>query len=162
LQVFNAALSFLAGSCIVMGRRKSTLLRAFNKRSGVIACFVCVSACVLPVSVAVAQSLPSADGAAQELLRQQERERALRQQQGRPPDVRLDTPVSSALPRLSLSESPCFRIDRLTLSGDAADQFQWALAAANPSDDPALGQCLGAEAINLTLTRVQNAIIARG
>jgi hemolysin activation/secretion protein len=116
---------------------------------------------IFGVSVAMAQP-PSADDVAQELLRQQQRERLLRQQQELEPDVRLAPPGSSEPARLPQTETPCFRINRLTLIGEAADRFQWALRAANPSDDPALGHCLGAEGINLTLTRVQNAIIERG
>jgi hemolysin activation/secretion protein len=106
--------------------------------------------------------LSSSDSAAQELLRQQERERLLRQQQEQTPQVRLATPTTLAPTRLPPTEFPCFRIERLTLVGDAADQFQWALAAANPPDDPMLNRCLGNEGLNLTLTRVQNAIVERG
>ncbi|MCL2644473.1 MAG: ShlB/FhaC/HecB family hemolysin secretion/activation protein [Betaproteobacteria bacterium] len=111
--------------------------------------------------MALAQAPPPGN-ASQELLRQQERERILRQQQETRPDVHLERPVAAKPGRLPEAESPCFRIDRITLSGDAAERFQWALRAADPGEDPATGRCLGDAGINLTMKRIQNAIIARG
>jgi len=93
--------------------------------------------------------------------RQQERERALRQKLEVQPDVRRQAPQVSA-GRLPTEESPCFRIDRILLEGPSAELFQWALAAADPADDPATGRCLGGAGINQVMARVQNAIIARG
>lgn len=123
--------------------------------------FVWLGLCAAPVPMAFAQTSP-ADSAAQELLRQQERERILRQQQEAKPDVRLERAPTEELTRLPVDESPCFRIDRITLTGEAAERFQWALKAADPADDPARGRCLGTAGINLTMKRVQNAIVARG
>jgi len=94
----------------------------------------CAGACIVPMSVALAQTAP-ADGAAQELLRQQERQRMLRQQQEQQPEVHLPQPTQADQDRLPEKESPCFRIDRIVLTGDAADRFEWALAAADPSDE---------------------------
>ncbi|WP_319633493.1 POTRA domain-containing protein, partial [Janthinobacterium sp. FT14W] len=107
------------------------------------------------------------DDASQELIRQQERERLLRQQQERTPDVRLlEAPAAAAANRLPAGESPCFTIDHLELRGEDAELFQWALAAASRDDlgapDAALGRCLGTQAINVLMGRMQNAIIARG
>ncbi|AQR69207.1 hypothetical protein BZG29_13295 [Janthinobacterium sp. LM6] len=107
------------------------------------------------------------DDASQELIRQQERERLLRQQQERTPDVRLlEAPAAASANRLPAGESPCFTIDQLVLRGEDAAQFQWALAAAGRDDlgapDSALGRCLGTQAINVLMGRLQNAIIARG
>jgi hemolysin activation/secretion protein len=115
----------------------------------------------LPMSIALAQTAPTPKNA-QELLRQQERERALRAQQEGAPDVRLERPVQAGDAQLPEHESPCFRIDRIVLVGDAADQFSWALRAADPRDDPATGRCLGTEGIGLAMKRVQNAIVERG
>jgi len=114
-----------------------------------------------------AQAASPADAANQEFLRQQERERVLRQQQEQSPDVRLQpVPGVTDLTRLPLDESPCFSIDRILLEGDAAEKFQWALAAANQAedgrDDVAIGSCLGTRGINLVMRRVQNAIVQRG
>ncbi len=114
-----------------------------------------------PLSVALAQVPLPSDGV-QELLRQQERERALRQQQEARPDVRLEQPMASEELRLPAQETPCFKIDRIILQGDSAADFQWALSAADPEGDAATNRCLGSEGINLTMKRVQNAIVARG
>jgi len=102
------------------------------------------------------------DPGAQELLRQQERERALREQQESRPDVRLESSPGEQGERLPAQEQPCVRIDRIVLEGEGAKGFQWALAAADPREDPASGRCLGTEGINVVMKRVQNAIIARG
>jgi hemolysin activation/secretion protein len=121
----------------------------------------------MPLSGAWAQNVSPTDAANQELLRQQERERVLRQQQERAPDVRLErTRAPTALGRLPVDESPCFNIERILLSGDAAEQFQRVLATANRTedgaDDVASGRCLGSRGINLVMKRVQNAIVQRG
>ncbi|MEX0182034.1 MULTISPECIES: ShlB/FhaC/HecB family hemolysin secretion/activation protein [unclassified Stenotrophomonas] len=102
------------------------------------------------------------DPGAQELLRQQERERALREQQESRPDVRLESSPGEQGERLPAQEQPCVRIDRIFLEGEGAKGFQWALVAADPREDPASGRCLGTEGINVVMKRVQNAIIARG
>ena len=107
------------------------------------------------------------DDASQELIRQQERERLLRQQQERNPDVRLiEAPAAVSANRLPAGEAPCFTIDQLVLRGEDAAQFQWALKGASRDDlgapDSPLGRCLGTQAINVLMGRMQNAIIARG
>lgn len=121
----------------------------------------------MPLTEAWAQVVTPAEAANQELLRQQERERILRQQQEQTPDVRLERPqVSTDLGRLPVDETPCFKIERLLLGGEAAEKFQWALAAASHAedgtDDAAIGRCLGSRSINLVMKRVQNAIMSRG
>jgi hemolysin activation/secretion protein len=119
----------------------------------------------LPAAHAFGQAVPAAID--QEVLREQERARLLREQIERRPDVHLP-PVSGLADaaRLTFDESPCFTIDKIVLDGDAADQFQWALSAANKAgrrqeDDP-INHCLGARAIDLVMRRVQNAVLARG
>lgn len=118
-------------------------------------------------AMAAGQAPPGGDATAeriqqQELLRQQERERALRQREESGTDLRLERPQADAAARLPAGESPCFVIERIELAGDQAGRFDWALAAADPADDPASGRCLGTAGVNLTLRRVQNAVIARG
>lgn len=103
------------------------------------------------------------DRAAQEQLLQQERERQLRDQQEISPDVRLPTPTS--LPELLVypdNESPCFIISSITLIGETAEKFQFALLPVMNGNDSAIGRCLGAQGINVTMSRIQNAIIDRG
>ncbi len=129
-------------------------------------CFVGLWASGWPIYVQ-AQTVSPTEAANQEFLRQQERERVLRQQQEQSPDVRLQSAPSVAeLNRLPQDESPCFPIEHILLEGDAAEKFQWALAAANQTedgvDDVAIGSCLGTHGINLVMRRVQNAIVNRG
>lgn len=108
------------------------------------------------------------DAAAQELLRQQallrqqERERTLREQQESRPHVRLEPGKDRVRGRLPTGESPCFRIDRIVLEGELAQRFQWALDAADPREDVATGRCLGTDGVNMVMGRIQDAIIAKG
>lgn len=107
------------------------------------------------------------ENASQEYLRQQERERLLRQQQEPTPDVRLQPPKGpEETGRLPREESPCFRIERIVLTGDSAEDFQWALKFADRTEDgkpdPALQGCLGTRGISLVMRRIQNAIVERG
>lgn len=121
-------------------------------------CFVLIAALAALSAEALAQS----DPATRELLRQQERERALEQQFDTTPDVRLERNAEPSTSRLPESETPCFAVNQIALVGDASERFQWALRAANTSNDRALGRCLGAAGINLVMKRIQNAIIERG
>lgn len=118
---------------------------------------VALAAACLPATVCAQVAPPD-----QELLRQQERERALREQQETTPDVRLQATPEEAVGRLPADETPCFPIQRIALEGELADQFRWSLRAADPSDDPATGRCLGTGGVDIVIKRMQNAIIARG
>jgi hemolysin activation/secretion protein len=113
------------------------------------------------VSAAPLPPAPS-DPFSQERLLQQERERVLRKQHEPSPDVRLEQPGSRLATRLPVEETPCFPIHRIELIGDSANRFQWSLKAADPDADPATGRCLGTAGINLTMKRIQDAIIGRG
>lgn len=112
-----------------------------------------------------AQSVPDP---ASEFRRQQEREQAERQRLERRPDVRLPAPVATAPERLPEGESPCFRIERIELRGDATElvsaRFDWlthALAGSTHDDSPS-GKCLGAQGIGVVLKRAQDALVAKG
>ncbi|RYE41911.1 MAG: ShlB/FhaC/HecB family hemolysin secretion/activation protein [Hyphomicrobiales bacterium] len=113
---------------------------------------------------AQAQVNPSAPKPFVEELRLQERERALREQQERAVDERLPAAAKAEDKRLAAGESPCFRIDHLVLSGERAEDFQWALQKASgpDGDDTPIGRCLGTQGVNTVLARVQQALIARG
>lgn len=103
------------------------------------------------------------DRSAQEQLQLQERERLLREKQESIPDVRLpDNAPAPALITYPDNESPCFTISRISLAGEAANLFQFALSEVVQGGDTALGRCLGAQGINLAMSRVQNAIISKG
>lgn len=112
------------------------------------------------LSVAQVPALPGLDAREQQL--QQERERALRDQQAPKADVRLTPSAADPGRRLPQDESPCFPIARIELSGPQADKFLWAIDAADPPEDLARGRCLGAQGINLVMARIQNAIVERG
>lgn len=98
-----------------------------------------------------------------EQQRQQERERALREQNERSVDERLPTPAAPAQ-RIADNESPCFRIDRIVLTGEQAQRFQWAVAdlSGPDGDDSPIGRCLGTAGINTVLERAQQRAIERG
>ncbi len=59
-------------------------------------------------------------------------------------------------------ETPCFEINSISLTGDQADEFQWALKELIEGDDAAIGRCLGAQGVDVVATRVQQAILRRG
>jgi hemolysin activation/secretion protein len=104
-----------------------------------------------------------ADSAAQELYRREARERELRRQQERTPDVRLPRPdTPSAGERIPEGESPCFPIARIVLAGEAVERFGFALQTVLESGEPIPGRCLGSRGISAVLVRIQNAIIAAG
>lgn len=140
-------------------------------------CFKAYALCclfVIPLSAFSAPLDPS-DTTTQELLRQQERLRLLREQQEIKPDAReTGEQLKQAAPIVSdvipEHETPCFTMSKITLVGDSADKFQFALdqvlsysTQGNPlKEQPILGRCLGVVGINAVMTRVQNAIIAKG
>lgn len=113
--------------------------------------------CGLLISTAWAQN----DMAAQEFQRRQERDRILREQQERVPDVRLALPETDGVRRLPEVESPCFYIHRIVLV-DESQSFGWATQAADIPGDEVQGRCLGSQGINIVMQRIQNAIVARG
>ena len=118
-------------------------------------------AMLFATATAQAQTTGADIAASQEQL-QRERERLLRQQQEQSPDVRLptlkETDVSTIFP---VEESPCFPISKISLIGEAAERFQFALNSVT-GDGGALGRCLGTEGINAVLVHMQNALIRRG
>jgi len=117
---------------------------------------------VIGLSIAFGPTAIAQQSPAQELLRQQERERALQEQQEATPDVRLARPAPTAPDRIPVDESPCFPIGSIRLDGEQSSAFQWALHAANVPGDPAVGRCLGSAGVAVVMKRVQNAIVARG
>lgn len=121
-------------------------------------------ACIFIVTAtSAAAAAEPLDASAQQLLRQQERERALRERQEVKPDARLPAlsapPIRAAYPE---NESPCFVISIIELTGDAAAQFEFALADVSRGEHRALGRCLGAQGINVAMAHIQDAIIRQG
>ena len=86
----------------------------------------------------------------------------MREQLEQRSETRVDADAAPTLPPLPVNESPCFVIRHIRLHGEQAERFQWALRAADPRNDPASGRCLGTQGVNIVMSRIQNAIIARG
>jgi hemolysin activation/secretion protein len=99
-----------------------------------------------------------------EQQRQQERERALREQNERTVDQRPQAAPPAPAQRVPESESPCFRIDRVLLVGEQSESFRWAVAdlSGPEGNDLPIGRCLGTAGVNVVLARAQQAAIARG
>jgi len=114
--------------------------------------------------LAIAQQSPTTPQPFVEQQRQQERERALREQNERTVDQRLQAAPPAPTQRIPASEAPCFRIDRVLLVGEQAEAFQWAVAdlSGPEGNDSPLGRCLGTAGVNVILARAQQAVIARG
>lgn len=112
--------------------------------------------CLLSSIVCPAQNIE-----AEQLIRQQERERELRQQNETQKPTQRQTP-QQPLPALPLQEQPCHVVQSLVLQGDASEQFQWALSAADTEEDPVRGRCLGVAGITIVIQRIQRAILERG
>jgi hemolysin activation/secretion protein len=95
--------------------------------------------------------------------RQQERERALRQQQEPATDVRLpDRPQETLDETLPEQETPCFSINQIVLLGQQSEQFADALKVVTQGPGSVLGRCLGVGGVRAVLARVQNVLIAQG
>lgn len=110
------------------------------------------------VFVAQAQTTEGA-----ELRRQQERERVLREQFERTPDVRLQEPsIQVAPPVMETPETPCFVINDVEFSGKVLPAFTPILDDIRLAEPSLLGRCLGARGINALLAYAQNQLVARG
>lgn len=121
--------------------------------------FVTAGLSLAGVSPSAAQD---ADQGVRELLRQQERDRALREQLEQAPEVRLQSPTAQQPARIPDDEAPCFPIQNIVLEGELASEFSWALDAANLASDPAKGRCLGASGIRVVMNRIEHAVVERG
>lgn len=121
----------------------------------------------LPLTV-LAQSIPTSPQPIIEQQRLQERERALREQNEHTVDERPPVAPVPAIRRIPDDESPCFRIERISLIGERSDMFQWVLSSltdpghGDVAPDAPLGRCLGTAGVNVVLARAQQALIARG
>lgn len=105
----------------------------------------------------MAQADATTDIFFEQLRRQESREEAQRRSTT-PPDVRLQPerlpPAEDQLPQ----EQPCFTILHLRLDGDPDERFPWL----HPLVDRYVGQCIGAEGVNVIVKRLQRELIARG
>ena len=113
-----------------------------------------------------AADINQVDTNTQEQIRQQERQRLLRQRQEIKPDIRdsseqLKSVSPVATDVIPENEMPCYTISKVELVGDSADQFKFALNKVL-DEKPILGRCLGTVGINAVMSHTQNAIIAKG
>lgn len=108
---------------------------------------------------AIIPSLHAAPGDEQFIL-QQQRQQALEEQLTPPvPDVRLSAPTAASGQIVFPAETPCFRIDDVTLRGQDALPHWLPL---QKLADQAVGKCLGSRGINLLMSSLQNRIIFHG
>jgi hemolysin activation/secretion protein len=95
----------------------------------------------------------------QQLERQQQRDQALRERMA--PAVHalpgVQRPGTLALPA---SESPCFALQAIRLTGPRSGEVPWLLPAAGL--DLGARPCIGAQGIEVILARLQHALVARG
>ncbi|QEY25090.1 ShlB/FhaC/HecB family hemolysin secretion/activation protein [Neisseria animalis] len=107
-----------------------------------------------------AVDVPQASRIRQDQLRQQELQQQIRPRR----DVHLERPsaISPESFSLSDSESHCFPVQSVTLIGDSAETFQFALKKSLKQSGFQPGMCIGAQGINRIMTLVQNAVIGRG
>ena len=110
----------------------------------------------------------SAAAREQERQRQflEEQRRRLMPSQQKTPPIPIP-PLSQEDVWIPEGETPCFKINKITLEGDNYRKFEFALKAANSvfatgQPDSPIGKCLGTRGVNLILKRIQNAIIRRG
>lgn len=123
-----------------------------------------LAAALLGSHLSVQAQVPSTPQPFVEQQRQQERERALREQNERTVDQRPQAAPPVPAQRIPESESPCFRINRVLLVGEQSEPFQWAVAdlSGPEGNDSPVGRCLGTAGVNVVLARAQQAVIARG
>jgi hemolysin activation/secretion protein len=114
-----------------------------------------------------AQPVPIQGAAAQEYIREQERERAQRELLQPEPNVRLDRGVDRvAGPLLVEEDKPCFPIQHLETGHDLEPRFAQAVHEVRQAlfgielNGPAV--CLGAKSINRVLESIQNRLVERG
>ena len=131
-------------------------------------------ACIVPVLSAFAGANTGAQTLRADLLDAQHIQRQQQQQQfleSRLPSADV-TPLVPDIPATDRTryptETPCFPINEVTLTGDSATRFAWALDVALAPGNTAghlpspIGQCLGAQGIELLASQVQNTIMAAG
>ncbi|MET1116955.1 MAG: ShlB/FhaC/HecB family hemolysin secretion/activation protein [Comamonas sp.] len=95
----------------------------------------------------------------QQLQRQQERDKALRERIA--PEVNaLPGPTAPLALELPESESPCFPLQAIRITGAHADEVPWLENAADL--DLRRHPCIGAKGVEVILARLQHALVVRG
>lgn len=121
------------------------------------ACAVCAQS---------AQPAPSANIFIEQERRDAERASQQRAQQERNADVKLPAAPQASVGLLPTEESPCFKIDLVTLNAgrDAGPQdlLDAVGQTTSGSADSPIGRCLGAKGVQIVIDRLQNKLIAQG
>ena len=114
--------------------------------------------------LSVAAALPAyADIGTNEFLREQERQRQLRERLLPEADVRLPRKAPEEVElRLPVGESPCFPVNAIVLEGEYAERFRPALETLLGQSGFTPGLCIGGNGINLVMSRLQDRVIADG
>lgn len=108
----------------------------------------------------VASSAEGVAGAEEQIIIQQQRQKALEQQLTPPkPDVRLSPPFSGFGSIDYPNETPCFPIHKVVLSGE--EKLPRWLPIQHLGVE-AEGRCLGAQGINLLMSTLQNRLVDHG
>ena len=131
-------------------------------------CFLALSALSVPSVLAAPFTQEVIDRSvqqqAQQNILQQQQQQQLQQQQQPSQDVFLDSAPNNQVQQETqpATDEVCFPIQQVSLVGESAEKFQFALDAALRQSNFQPGDCLGAQAINRIMTLAQNAVIGRG
>lgn len=139
---------------------------SFNQK----ACFFALSVLSTPSILAAPFSQDVIDRSvqqqAQQNLLQQQQQQKLQQQQQHLQDVFLDavpnSQVQSGITQSAVGDEVCFPIQQISLIGESAAKFQFALDSALRLINFQPGICLDAQDINQIMTFTQNAAIGKG
>ena len=131
-------------------------------------CFLALSALSAPSVLAAPFPQEVIDRSVQQQTQQnilqQQQQQQLQQQQQPSQDVFLDSAPNNQIQQETqpATDEVCFPIQQVSLVGESAEKFQFALDAALRQSNFQPGDCLGAQAINRIMTLAQNAVIGRG
>jgi hemolysin activation/secretion protein len=113
-----------------------------------------------------AQPVPNANLFIEQERRDAERALQQRAQQERNADVKLPPAPQASVGLLPTEESPCFKIDLVTLNtgrdGGPQDLLDAVGQTTSGAVDSPIGRCLGAQGVQVVMDRLQNKLIAQG
>lgn len=119
-----------------------------------------LSSLAVIISLLYVTDVAAATPGDQQLINQQERQRATERQLAPPaPDVRLQAPGSFFSHIQFPAEQPCFSLQHIELQGREAFPHWMPL---QKLADQAQGQCLGGKGINLLMSALQNRLVDHG
>lgn len=125
-----------------------------NYRSTSIAILLASASCSVLAQLSGAAAIEQ-----QQQLRQQERERELRDRMAPDADILRPTTTAATLD-IPENESPCFNLHRLELTGKKLTQVSWLKESAGV--DFSTAPCIGSKGVEVILARMQQAVIEHG